>query len=244
MTEITPAILEADFDGLRDKMAQVNGLTPLVQIDVCDGKFVHHKTWPYIKGGMDEFAKIIAEEEGFPFWDSLDFEIDLMVKNPEEVVNDWVKAGAKSVVLHIESAPNVLEIIEKLREEYGTSKDEAFGLKIGLALDIDTPNDDLFEILDLIDEDGDSIVDFVQFMGMLPANVGFQGQELDEEVLEKISDLRNLYPEIPISVDGGVNFDNAADLVSAGATRLISGSAIFESGDIAKAIDDLANAGE
>jgi len=244
MVEITPAILESDLDGIRNKMAAVTGLAPLVQIDVCDGKFVHHKTWPYIKGGMDELAKIIAEDEGFPFWDSLDFEIDLMVKFPEEVVYDWIKAGAKSIVLHIESTPNVLQLIEKLREEYGSVKDETFGLSIGVALDINTPNDNLFEILDMIDSDGDSIVDFVQFMGMAPVDVGFQGKELDGEVLEKISDLRGIYPNIPISVDGGVNFDNAADLISAGATRLISGSAVFETGDIAEAIHNLANSGE
>jgi len=242
MVEIIPAILPTDLEDLRDKMASVSGLAPLVQIDICDGKFVRSKSWPYVKGGMEEFATIKAEDEGFPLWDSLDFEVDLMVRHPEEVVHDWVMAGAKRLVLHIESAPDILKTIENLRGEYGTAKDETFGLEIGVALDIKTPNEEVYEILDMIDEAGDSIVDFVQFMGI--DNVGFQGQEFDDAVLEKISDLRNIYPNMPISVDGGVGFDNASDLISAGATRLISGSAIFESGDIAKAIDDLANAGE
>ena len=242
MAEIIPAILPKDLDDLRDKMAQVSGLAPIVQIDVCDGKFVPSKSWPYVKGGMDEFARIIAEDEGFPFWDSLDIEIDLMVRHPEEVIESWIRTGAKRLVIHIESTPKTLEIIEKLRDEYGTAKDEAFGLEIGVALDIKTPNEEVYEILDLVDEEGDSIIDFVQFMGI--DKVGFQGQEFDDQVLEKISDMRNLYPNTAISVDGGVNFDNAADLISAGATRLISGSAVFESGDIAKAIHDLGNSGE
>ena len=242
MIEIIPAILPKDLEDLRDKMAQVSGIAPLVQIDVCDGKFVPSKSWPYVKGGMDEFSRIIAEDEGFPFWDSLDLEIDLMVRKPEEVVDGWIRAGAKRLVLHIESAPNILETIEKLREEYGTAKEESFGLEIGVALDIRTPNEEVFEILDMVDADGDSIIDFVQFMGI--DNVGFQGQEFNDQVLEKISDLRDLYPNIPISVDGGVSFDNAADLISAGATRLISGSAIFETGDIAEAIHNMANSGE
>jgi len=242
MIEIIPAILPVDLDELRDKMAQISGLAPLIQIDVCDGKFVPHKTWPYVKGGMAEFDRIAEEDEGFPFWDSLDFEADLMVKKPEEVVKDWIKAGAKRVVLHIESSKNILALVEKLREEYGTAKDEAFGLEIGIALNIETPNEEVYKILDLVDEDGNSIVDFVQFMGI--DHVGFQGQEFNDQVLEKISDLRGEYPNIPISVDGGVSFDNASDLISAGATRLISGSAIFESDDIAKAINDLANSGE
>lgn len=242
MIEIIPAILPKDLDELRDKMAAVSGIAPLVQIDICDGKFVPNKTWPYVKGGMEEFEHIKAEEDGFPFWDSLDFEVDLMIRHPEEVVHDWVMAGAKRLVLHIESASNILETIEKLRGEYGTAKDEAFGLEIGVALDMRTPNSEVFEILDMIDSDGDSIIDFVQFMGI--DNVGFQGQEFDDRVLEKISDLRDMYPNIQISVDGGVSFDNAADLISAGATRLISGSAIFETGDIAEAIHNLANSGE
>jgi len=242
MIEIIPAILPKDLDDLRDHMATVSGLAPLVQIDVCDGKFVPSKSWPYIKGGMDEFARITAEDEGFPFWDSLDFEVDLMVKKPEEVVDSWVKAGAKRLVLHLESSGKILQTIEKLRADYGTAKEETFGLEIGVAVDIQTPNEELYEILDMIDEEGDSIIDFVQFMGI--DKVGFQGQEFDDQVLEKISDLRGAYPNIAISVDGGVNFDNAADLISAGATRLISGSAIFESGDITEAIHNLANSGE
>lgn len=242
MVEIIPAILPKDLEDLREKMAQVSGLVPLVQIDICDGKFVPSKTWPYVKGGMDEFGLIIAEDEGFPFWDSLNLEIDLMIRNPDEVVDSWIKAGAKRLVLHWESTPKVLEIIEKLRAEYGTARQEPFGLEIGIALDIRTPNEEINELLDLIDEDGYSIIDFVQFMGI--DNVGFQGQEFNDEVLEKISDLRDMYPDMPISVDGGVDFDNAPDLISAGATRLISGSAIFESDDIAKAVHDLANSGE
>ena len=209
MIEIIPAILSEDLEDLRVKMAQVSGLVPLVQIDVCDGKFVHHKSWPYIKGGMEEFSHITAEDEGFPFWDSLDLEVDLMVRHPEEVINDWIKAGAKRLVLHLESAPDILETIEDLRAEYGTAKDEAFGLEIGVALNIETPNEEAYEILDLIDDEGNSIVDFVQFMGI--DNIGFQDQEFDDRVLEKVSDLRSQYPNIPISVDGGVDFDNAAD---------------------------------
>ena len=71
--------------------------------------------------------------------------------------------------------------------------------------------------------------------------IGFQGQDFDSAVLEKISDMRDHYPEMPISVDGGVDGDSAADLIDAGATRLVSGSYIFESADIQQAIYDLEN---
>lgn len=242
MIEIIPAILPIDLDDLRSHLNRVNGLVPLVQIDVCDGKFVSSKTWPYCKGGMAEFEKIITEDEGFPFWDSLDIEVDLMVRFPEEMAISWIKAGAKRLVLHWESDPDILSIVKKIRAEYGSAKDEFFGLEIGIALDTQTPNKEIFELLNLLDEDGNSIIDFVQFMGI--DSVGFQGQEFNERVLEKISDLRDLYSNIIISVDGGVSFDNASDLISAGANRLISGSTIFESSDIAETIYNLANSGE
>jgi ribulose-phosphate 3-epimerase len=242
MIEIIPAILPSDLSDLRDKMTSINGQASLVQIDVCDGRFVPSKTWPYCKGGMEEFNKIINEEEDFPFWDSLDLEIDLMVRNPEEVVEGWIRAGAKRLVLHIESAPNIMDTFRKLRTRYGNSNNESFGLELGISLDLRTSNEDIYSLLKELDEEGDPIIDFVQFMGIL--NVGFQGQELDEQVLEKISDLRNEFPNIHISVDGGVNFDNASDLISAGATRLVSGSTILESGDITQAIYNLSRAGE
>lgn len=242
MVEITPAILETDLEEIRGHLARVAGLSPLVQLDVCDGKFVSGKTWPYVPGGIAEFARITSEEEGLPFWDRVDFEIDLMIRHPETVVEEWIKAGAKSVVLHLDSTPDMLGLIEHLRQTYGSAKSAAFGLKIGVALGVRTANEGVYSILDMVDEEGDSIIDFVQFMGI--EQIGFQGQEFDDRVLEKISDLRNLYPNISISVDGGVNFDNAADLISAGATRLVSGSAIFNSADLAEAINDLAQAGE
>jgi ribulose-phosphate 3-epimerase len=70
-------------------------------------------------------------------------------------------------------------------------------------------------------------------------NVGFQGQDMDEKVYETISAIRAKYPELPISVDGGVTLENAGDLVDAGATRLVSGSAIFGSNNPKEAIDYL-----
>ncbi len=242
MTEIIPAILPENIEELRSQMSRVSGLVPLVQVDVCDGKFVPHKSWPYVKGGMEELNNIVAENEGFPFWDSLEFEADLMVRHPEEIVFDWIKAGARRIVLHLGSGPRLLELVEKIRDEHGTARDSEYGIEIGVAVHMDNDNAEVYPFLDLVDEGGYPIIDFVQFMGI--DNVGFQHQEFDDRVLEKISDLRGMYPDIEISVDGGVGFDNASDLISAGATRLISGSTIFDSEDVAEAIHDLRNSGE
>ena len=90
MTEIISAILPESFDDLKDKMAIVNGLVGIVQIDICDGKFVQSKSWPYIGDYDAMYGKIINEDEGFPFWESIDFEVDLMIINPEEFVGNWI----------------------------------------------------------------------------------------------------------------------------------------------------------
>ena len=239
MVEVIPAILPENIEEIREKMSLVNGLVDIVQVDICDGKFVPNTTWPYKNDEEGSFQKIIGEEEGFPFWDSIDFEADLMVENPEEVVEEWINAGAKRLVLHIESCRNMRGLLEKLREEYGYSGDNPLSIDIGLALDVKTPNEAVYELLSP-QTDGKFLVDFVQFMGI--DRVGFQGEAFDEVVLDKIREMRSNFPEIVISVDGGVNLDNAYEMTEAGVNRLISGSAIFESGDVAKAIEELGQA--
>jgi ribulose-phosphate 3-epimerase len=239
MVEVIPAILPENIEEIREKMSLVNGLVNIVQVDVCDGKFVSNTTWPYKNDNEGSFEKIIGEEEGFPFWDSLDFEVDLMVKNPEEVVEEWINAGAKRLVLHVESSDNIYGLIKKLRDEYGYSGDNPFDIDIGLSLDVKTSNEAIYEFLNP-QADGKSLINFVQFMGI--DRVGFQGESFDETVLNKIKEMRNNFPSITISVDGGVNLNNAYEIVEAGANRLISGSAIFESGDVGKALEELGQA--
>jgi len=235
MTEIIPAIIPESFEDLKDKMALVSHLTKIVQIDVCDGKFVPSKSWPYVGDHEAMYRRITGEEEGFPFWESLDFEADLMVLNPEDIFEDWVRAGAKRIVLHVESSKKMLESLKEIRKKYGYLGDSTFGIEIGLALNINTPNETLYEYL-TPNENGRSLADFVQFMGI--DEIGYQHQSFDERVLGKIHDLRQKYSDVIISVDGGVSLEDAPDLLSAGANRLISGSAIFESEDIKETIEE------
>lgn len=234
MPEIIPAILPKDIDDLRERLSMVSGIVPLVQIDVCDGKFTPTKTWPYKKGVDETFLRIVAQEEGFPFWDSVDFEVDLMVKRPENIIDDWIAAGAKRVIIHIESTPDPLSLIRKIKQEYGTARESSYGAEVGAALNVETPNEEIYDLLSEVDDEGMPAIDFVQFMGI--ENIGYQGEPFDERVFEKIRELRERFPETIISVDGGVSLDSAAELIEAGANRLVSGSAIFESGDIAGTI--------
>ena len=240
MTEIIPAILPEDIDGLREKLSLISGIAPLAQIDVCDGKFTPTKTWPYKKGVNETFLRIVGQEEGFPFLDSVDFEADLMVRHPENIVDDWIASGAKRIIIHIESTPDPLSLIRKIRQEYQYKSESSYGVEIGVALNIDTPNEEVYDILNALEEDG-APIDLVQFMGI--ENIGYQGEPFDERVFVKIRDLRERYPDTIISVDGGVSLDNATELIEAGANRLVSGSAIFESGDIGETIEILRSFG-
>lgn len=238
MTEVLPAIIPQSFEDLSCKMSAVKGIAKLVQVDICDGKFVPSKSWPYVGDLENHFEQMIEEAEGFPFWENMDFEADLMIKNPEESAEKWIKAGAKGIVLHIESSSKILELVKELRKTYGYFGDTLVNIEIGIALNIDTPNEVLYEFLES-NMQGRKLADFVQFMGI--KKIGYQSQEFDEEVYEKISDLRKKYPDVVIGVDGGVSLDNCQDLVSAGANKLVSGSAIYDSENIKETIERLKN---
>jgi len=235
MTEIIPAIIPESFEDLRDKMSVVNNIANIVQIDICDGKFVPSKSWPYVGDFDAMYGRIIGEDEGFPFWQSLDFEVDLMVVNPESVIEDWVKAGAKRIVLHIESSKSLLAFLKEFRKKFGYFGDSVAGIEIGIALNLQTPNEEVYKYLE-VNDNGRSLVDFVQFMGI--KEVGYQHQLFDDRVLGKIRELRQKYSDVIISVDGGVDFDNAHDILNAGVNRLISGSAIYESENVREAIEE------
>jgi ribulose-phosphate 3-epimerase len=218
MIEVIPAILPQNFSELDEKMTLMKGAVPLVQIDVCDGKFVPSQSWPYKKHD-ENFEAILHEERGMPCWEDLEFEMDLMIKEPEREVLQWIAVGASRIIIHIESTENIQKCIDELRDL----------VEIGLAINVETPIEKLAPFIDQ--------VQFVQCMGI--AKIGFQGQPFDERVLGKISELRNSYPELIISVDGGVNLETAPRLVAAGATRLVSGSAIFESDNFVETIEKM-----
>ena len=105
-------------------------------------------------------------------------------------------------------------------------------IEVGLAINPDTS---LSEIEIYMDN-----VDFVQCMGI--ANIGYQGEPFDERALLHVNALRVRYPNMPIAVDGGVSMETAHDLIAAGATRLVSGSAVFGAKDMSVAIEGLRNA--
>ena len=220
MVEIIPAIMPKDYEHLDEMMSLFVNVVPLVQLDIMDGKFVPARTWPYPKD--THFDAIVAEEEGMPSWENIDFEVDLMIENPEFWVQKWVTAGASRIIVHVESMKDFGVIRDAVPEGL---------IELGLAINTSTPLSALDQYLNRID--------FVQCMGI--AKIGFQGQPFDERVLDYVRALRAAHQNLQISIDGSVNFETARALVDAGATRLVSGSAILEADDFVGAIAKMKN---
>ncbi len=227
MTEIIPAILVDDFEELQDKIELIKLNTKRIQIDICDGQFTPSATWPYRKPD-NNFEMLIREDQSLPGWEKIDYEFDLMLNKPEEVVDDWVSVGATRIVLHIEAKGDVKEAVKKLVGR----------VEIGLALNIDTPIEKISEVGFTIHngEIEGGAVQFIQLMGI--DHIGFQGQEFDARVIDKIKEVKKVFPDLDISIDGGVNLDSAQDLIEAGADRLVIGSAILNAESPLNALEE------
>ncbi len=232
MIEIIPAIMPRSFEDLQEKMVAVKGLVPLVQIDVMDSTLTIDPTWPYLDKKTDPaFLHMVAQTHGMPFWEDLDFEVDLLVRNPGRIVSDWVTLGAKRVIFHIESDDQLLDLVKNFPNQ---PKESEFHIEVGLSINSRTPQDAIRPFLDH--------VDFIQCMGI--DNIGNQGEPFDSNVISTITFLRDLYPKLIISVDGGVRIETAQLLAKAGVNRLVSGSAIYQHPNPHQAVLDLRKAGE
>lgn len=234
MIEIIPAVMPTSTTDLQSKLSQVAGHMSVAQIDIMDGKFVKEVSWPYTED-EEYFQGILNEDAGLPYWDQFDFEVDLMIVRPEEVINDWISAGVRRIVVHQKSTDNLPKILSDFRERFPKSETpDVFDCEIGIAQEIDTPVETLFPFLDKID--------FVQFMGI--DIIGEQGNPFDEKVLDKIHALLEHAPGTIISVDGGVSLESAPLLITAGVRRLVVGSAIFKSEDIGATIKEFKQLGK
>lgn len=218
MPTIIPAIIPETYDELTEKVKLVKGMVKRVQVDVLDGKYTQTPaSWPY--NGKDEqaFEKLVSQQEGLPFWHDIDYEIDLMVKKPEEKIEDWIKAGAAALIIHIESTERLPDIFASIEER---------GVEIGLAL---KPSTDIELLAPWVLH-----ASFIQCMGS--DTIGAQGIELDPRVVGKIKDIHTRFKDSILGIDIGVTEETAPLLVEAGATRLVSGSAIFSNGNVRDAI--------
>lgn len=214
MGAVIPSILVATKAQIERALHQLSGHAETVQIDVVDGILAGPPTWPY------------ANDDGAlpPEWDihemgDFRYEMDLMVREPEEAMGTFLHAGAGKIILHVESARDVGALIDVLERDYGRDKEFSPEL-LSLALSANVETD-----LALLEPHLPRI-DYVQFMGI--ARIGSQGQPFDERVIAKIREFKKRHPEVPVQVDGGVSLATAPRLLAAGAERLVVGSAIWK----------------
>jgi ribulose-phosphate 3-epimerase len=221
MVEIIPAVMPDTYEELVSQVGLVRNAASWIQIDVMDGMFTDSVSWPYAPGST-HFEALVADEEGLPFWESVNYEVDLMINNPFVEAPRWLLTSAARIILHHKSLArgDGLALCQELKAQ---------GAELVLAL---RPSEDISVIEPYIE-----YLDGIQCMGI--ERVGFQGEPFVTAVIPMIERLHTLYPDIPISVDGGVNVETAPMLAEAGATRLVSGSYIFTSEDAKASIAEL-----
>jgi ribulose-phosphate 3-epimerase len=202
---IAPSILSADFARLGEQVRETEaGGAGLIHIDVMDGHFVPNIT---IGAGVTAALRPVTD---------LPLDVHLMISEPDRYVEDFVDAGAEMVSVHVEAATHLHRTVTRIRER---------GAKAGVVLNPSTPLSALDEILGEID-----------FVLLMSVNPGFGGQKLIPSVLDKARRLRARLdaeaPDVRIEIDGGVTADNIVEVAAAGVDMIVSGSAIFGSGDI------------
>lgn len=217
MTKIIPAILPQTYKNIEIAVEKIVDAVPTVQIDFVDGHFAPNRTWLFNNKDEDSIQALMAEEMGMPFWDSLNYEFDLMVKDPLEHISTFIALGPSKIVFHIEGLDHtkMIEFFETLPDIIKTA------IVFGVAINVDTDIGILEGYMPYVES--------IQCMGI--KNIGFQGQHFDEDVYEQIKKIHALYPDKAIAVDGGVSLENAEQLVEAGATELVIGSALFQNSD-------------
>ncbi len=147
----------------------------------------------------------------------LPFDAHLMIRDPGASLDAYIEAGCDLITIHIEAVPEPTALLERIR---------AAGLRACLALNPPTPVTEVEPWLDRVDG-----------ILVMSVNPGFGGQSFQEAVLTKVRRIRELRPNLPLNIDGGINPQTAGAAVQAGATQLVAGSAIFrEDGNYALAM--------
>lgn len=181
---------------------KISAFTHEVQVDIVDGEFVPFSSWPYDESGSISDLKSLTDE--------FLIEMDLMIQQPEKTVEQYLKAGVRRIVIHLESTEQVREI-SQLKHNYD--------FRLGLSLNNDTDIQKLYEVIEY--------ADYVQVMGI--KEIGSQGQPFDTRALDRIRDLKNTFSRLMVSIDGSVNHETLSEIVKAGVDRCAVGSAILKS---------------
>lgn len=204
---VSPSILAADFSRLAEEVQRVS-TADLLHVDVMDGHFV-----PNISIGA-AVAKAIRPHSKLPF------DVHLMLSHPLEYLESFANAGADILSGHIEAEDDPTEVI---------ARTVSLGKKAGIAIN---PHTDP-ALMRKVAEQGD----YIYSITVMTVQPGFGGQSFMPEALEKIPELRKMFPKALIELDGGVNMTTLPQCTCA--DILVAGTAVFGAEDPAAAIAQL-----
>ena len=198
--KIAPSILSSDFGRLGEEIATVDqGGADWIHVDVMDGRFVPNIT----------IGPVVVE--GARRATDLPLDVHLMIEDPDRYLEAFAEAGADVLTVHAEACPHLHRTLQHIRQ---------LGVKAGVALNPATPVDAVSEVLDDLD-----------LLLIMSVNPGFGGQAFIQRSVDKVGRARALLDAAgstaELEVDGGVVSGNAAELVDAGATVLVAGSAVY-----------------
>lgn len=209
---VAPSVLSADFANLQRDIEMINGsAADLFHVDVMDGVFV-----PNISLGLPVISAIKKHARK-------PLDVHLMIVQPERYIQDFKKAGADILTVHLEASIHLHRSLAAIKEA---------GMKAGVALNPHSPVQLLKDVLADID-----------LVCLMSVNPGFGGQKFIENTYQKITELAELKKltgsDALIEIDGGVNSGNAARLIACGANVLVAGNFVFSASNPVQTIQDL-----
>ncbi len=209
---VAPSILSADFGRLGEQVRTVmDAGARVIHVDVMDGHFVPPITiGPLIVEGIRDQ---VHEAGGF-------IDVHLMIERPERQVAEFAKAGADAITVHAEATPHVHYAVKAVHE---------LGLRAGVALNPSTPPEAISPLAGTVD-----------LVLCMTVNPGWGGQSYIEGSEQKVAQIKRLFPQAAIEVDGGIDADTAPVNAQAGARLFVAGSAVFGADDPAAAYSAIA----
>jgi len=205
--EIMPSILAADMGNLEAAIRQCErAWADQIHMDIMDGVFV-----PNISMG----PAVVAMANGVT---NLPMDVHLMLLQPQKHIEAFAKAGADTILIHIEADCDVEDTLKKIRE---------LGCKSGITVNPPTPVDSIFRCLEK------GLADEVLIMSVNP---GFGGQKYIAAAEAKVAEIRRRYPDLLISIDGGIDLETVKPAAAHGANLFVAGTSLFKAPDMKAAV--------